>query len=105
VIGPFGDNVFIDWYAGMPPYTVTPLEGIRNKVGPGVRVRYAPTTTTATPPTSPPNPTWPLSSWATIPPATRRSAGDARLLPSEGKEAVDRKAIDLDPAQLNLIRA
>jgi len=25
-------------------------------------------------------------------------------LPSEGKEAVDRKSIDLDPAQLNLIR-
>jgi len=26
----------------MPPYAVTPLEGIRNKVGPNVRVRYAP---------------------------------------------------------------
>ena len=42
VIGPFGDNVLIDWYAGMPPYSVTPLEGIRSAAGPGVRVRYAP---------------------------------------------------------------
>src|SRR5208283_118015 len=24
IIGPFGDNVLIDWYAGMPPYAVTP---------------------------------------------------------------------------------
>jgi len=42
VIGPFGDSVLVDWYSGMPPYAVTPLEGIRNKVGPNVRVRYAP---------------------------------------------------------------
>jgi len=42
VIGPFGDRVFIDSYAGIPPYSVTPLEGIRSKVGPNVRVRYVP---------------------------------------------------------------
>jgi hypothetical protein len=27
------------------------------------------------------------------------------MLPNEGKEALDRKAIDLDPAQLSLIRS
>jgi beta-glucosidase len=41
VIGPRADQVLLDWYSGTPPYAVTPLAGIRNKVGPGVRVRYA----------------------------------------------------------------
>jgi beta-glucosidase len=41
VIGPRADQVLLDWYSGTPPYTVTPLAGIRNKVGPGVEVRYA----------------------------------------------------------------
>lgn len=41
VIGPRADEVLLDWYSGTPPYTITPLEGIKNKVGPGVEVRYA----------------------------------------------------------------
>ncbi|HKG12097.1 MAG TPA: glycoside hydrolase family 3 C-terminal domain-containing protein, partial [Pyrinomonadaceae bacterium] len=41
VIGPRADEVLLDWYSGTPPYTVTPLEGIKKKVGPGVEVRYA----------------------------------------------------------------
>ncbi|HYJ48135.1 MAG TPA: glycoside hydrolase family 3 C-terminal domain-containing protein, partial [Pyrinomonadaceae bacterium] len=41
VIGPYANQVLLDWYSGTPPYTVTPLEGIRNKVGAGVRVDYA----------------------------------------------------------------
>ncbi|HJQ30756.1 MAG TPA: glycoside hydrolase family 3 C-terminal domain-containing protein [Pyrinomonadaceae bacterium] len=41
VIGPRADEVLLDWYSGTPPYTVTPLEGIKEKVGPGVEVRYA----------------------------------------------------------------
>lgn len=41
VIGPHADEVLLDWYSGTPPYTVTPLRGIREKVGPNVRVDYA----------------------------------------------------------------
>jgi beta-glucosidase len=41
VIGPRADEVLFDWYSGSPPYSVSPLEGIRNKVGPGVKVNYA----------------------------------------------------------------
>ena len=41
VIGPRADEVLLDWYSGTPPYTVTPLQGIRDKVGPGVEVKYA----------------------------------------------------------------
>ena len=41
VIGPLADSVHWDWYGGTPPYTVTPLEGIRKEVGPDVKVNYA----------------------------------------------------------------
>jgi beta-glucosidase len=41
VIGPRANEVLLDWYSGTPPYTVTPLEGIRKKVGPAVRVSFA----------------------------------------------------------------
>ncbi|HEX8474525.1 MAG TPA: glycoside hydrolase family 3 C-terminal domain-containing protein [Pyrinomonadaceae bacterium] len=43
VIGPRADEVLLDWYSGTPPYVVTPLQGIRNKVGAGVEVRHAAT--------------------------------------------------------------
>ena len=41
VIGPLADSIHWDWYGGTPPYAVTPLQGIRDEVGPGVKVTYA----------------------------------------------------------------
>ncbi len=41
MIGPRADVVYSDWYAGTPPYAVTPLQGIRNAVGNGAEVRFA----------------------------------------------------------------
>ena len=41
VIGPLADSVHWDWYGGTPPYAVTPLDGIKAAVGPGVTVNYA----------------------------------------------------------------
>jgi beta-glucosidase len=41
VIGPLADSVHWDWYGGKPPYAVTPLQGIKNAVGPNVKVNYA----------------------------------------------------------------
>ena len=41
VIGPLADVVHWDWYGGTPPYTVTPLQGIKTEVGSGVKVNYA----------------------------------------------------------------
>ncbi len=40
VIGPRGNEVVRDWYGSTPPYTVTPLEGIKNKLGAAVGVQY-----------------------------------------------------------------
>jgi beta-glucosidase len=31
VIGPWADTVALDWYSGTPPFTVTPLAGIRSR--------------------------------------------------------------------------
>ena len=41
VIGPRANEVLLDWYSGTPPYTISPLEGIKNAVGPSVKVNYA----------------------------------------------------------------
>ena len=41
VIGPLADSVHWDWYGGTPPHAITPLEGIRNAAGPGLKVNYA----------------------------------------------------------------
>ena len=104
VIGPFGDRVFIDSYAGIPPYTVTPVEGIRNKVGPNVRVRYVPNDTHSNAVN--------LAAESDVAivfvgnhPTCYPQYEPCTTLPNEGKEALDRKAIDLDPAQLSLIRS
>ena len=41
VVGPLADQVLIDLYGGPMPYAVTPLQGIRNRVGSAVTVNYA----------------------------------------------------------------
>jgi beta-glucosidase len=104
VIGPNANQVISDWYGGKPPYKVTALDGIRAKVGAGVQVQYALDNSNGE--------------------AVRiASAADAAIVlvgnhpycgttnwascPSQydGKEAVDRKAIDLKPEQMSLIQS
>ncbi len=41
VVGPLADSVHWDWYGGIPPHAVTPLQGIKDEVGPGIKVNYA----------------------------------------------------------------
>src|ERR1019366_947967 len=41
VIGPRANAVALEGYSGLPPYTVSPLDGIKKAVGPGVVVNYA----------------------------------------------------------------
>jgi beta-glucosidase len=41
VIGPLANSVHWDWYGGTPPHTTTPLDGIRNEVGSGIKINYA----------------------------------------------------------------
>ncbi|HWA77424.1 MAG TPA: glycoside hydrolase family 3 C-terminal domain-containing protein [Polyangiaceae bacterium] len=41
IIGALADQVLCDWYSGTPPYTVSPLAGIRAALGPAVSVSSA----------------------------------------------------------------
>ncbi|RKR10474.1 beta-glucosidase [Flavobacterium sp. 90] len=41
IIGLRADEVLLDWYSGTPPYTITPLQGIKNKLGNNVEILYA----------------------------------------------------------------
>jgi beta-glucosidase len=41
VIGPLADSIHWDWYGGIPPHAITPLQGIKDEVGPSVTVNYA----------------------------------------------------------------
>lgn len=38
VIGPLEKTLYTDWYSGAPPYRVTPLDGIRERLGAGATV-------------------------------------------------------------------
>ncbi len=98
VIGPRAGEVLLDWYSGTPPYTVTPLTGIRDKVGPDVTLTFATdnedgkavklareadvaVVCVGNHPTG-------NAGWAQCP------------TPSDGKEAVDRRAIVLEQEAL-----
>jgi beta-glucosidase len=41
VIGPLADSIHWDWYGGIPPSPVTPLQGIKDLAGTAVKVNYA----------------------------------------------------------------
>lgn len=98
VVGKRADEVLLDWYSGTPPYTVSPLEGIRNLAGDGIEIMYAENNAdgkavdiarkadvvlviTGNHPTCD-------AGWAQCP------------LPSEGKESVDRQSLTLEEEDL-----
>ena len=41
VIGSWVGEVLLDWYSGTPPYAVSILDGLKEAVGPGIKVLYA----------------------------------------------------------------
>jgi len=98
VIGPRANVVLQDWYSGDPYYAVTPLRGIKNKVGKDIQVLYHPNN---------------HSDSAVL--AARKSdfvivvvgnhpTGDAEWakcpVPSDGKEDVDRLSLSLEQEDL-----
>lgn len=100
VIGPRADRVLLDWYSGTPPYTISPLEGIRQKVGSQVNVSYATNNDNGE--------AVKLARAADVAivcvgnhPNGGDGVGWAKVsYPSEGREAVDRKAITLEQEEL-----
>lgn len=95
VLGPLADTVALDWYSGTPGYTITPIEGIRAKLeGTGVTLNYVPKTA----PIEEAIAAAKKSDVAVVFVGNHPTcdAGWARCPePSDGKEAIDRKSIDL----------
>jgi beta-glucosidase len=98
VIGPYADQVALDWYSGTPPYTVSALEGIRNKLGKSVKVNFARDNTD--------DAAVKLARSASVAVVVvgnhpTCNAGWAKCpLPSDGKEAIDRTSITLEQEEL-----
>jgi beta-glucosidase len=104
VIGINGNEVFPDWYAGIPPYTVSPLDGIRAKVGPAVHVRYLRDNINNRAAANMAGECDAAIVFVGNNPTCGAAFGRG-CLPSEGKEAVDRKEIDLPRDQVSLVNA
>ncbi len=98
VIGPYADQVALDWYSGTPPYSISPLAGIKAALGKNVRVDFVANNdgdaavnaarladvaivVVGNHPTC-------NAGWAKCP------------LPSDGKEAIDRSSITLEQEEL-----
>jgi beta-glucosidase len=101
VVGQRSSDVVADWYSGAFPYAVTPLDGIRNKVGPGVRVNFALNNDNSAAVEAAK-----VSDVAIVVIGNHPTcdAGWAKCEPlSDGKESIDRRSIELQPAQEQLI--
>jgi beta-glucosidase len=98
VIGPFADQVLLDWYSGTPPYSVSALEGIRDGAGKGIKVLFNDGTDPAQAAA--------LAAKADVAIVVvgnhpECNAGwDICPTPSNGKESVDRKTIVLEQEEL-----
>jgi beta-glucosidase len=108
VIGPLSNRVLLDWYSGTPPYTVSPREGIENVANanpfPGrsrVGVSWVGDMSEAALEMA-------RSRDVAVVCVGNHPEGNAGwevvTSPSEGKEAVDRKAITLPPGQEEFVR-
>jgi len=99
VIGPWANDVLLDWYSGTPPYSVTALQGIREAAGAGAKVVFDKGTDPAAAAA--------LARTADVAivvvgnhpycNATKWAQCD---IPSNGREAVDRKTIVLEQEDL-----
>jgi beta-glucosidase len=98
VIGPYADQVALDWYSGTPPYAISVLDGIRNKLGKQVQVSFAHDNTN--------NEAVQIARSADVAivvvgnhPTCHAGWGQCPL-PSDGKEAIDRQSITLEQEEL-----
>ena len=98
VIGLRADQVLLDWYSGTPPYMITPLQGIKNKLGSNVEILYAKNNADGKAAT--------IAKKADVVivvvgnhPVCNAGWNDCPV-PSEGKEAVDRQSLTLEQEDL-----
>jgi beta-glucosidase len=100
VIGPRANEVLLDWYSGTPPYRVTPLEGIKNVVGPGVNVGFAANNDQGAAAKLARASDVAIVCIGNHPNGGFDSVWAKVSTPSEGREAVDRQSITLEQEEL-----
>ncbi len=103
VIGVNGNEVIPDWYAGALPYAVTPLDGIRAKVAPTVHVRWVRDNKDNRMAANVAADSDVAIVFVGNNPTCGGGFGGRGCLPSEGKESIDRKEIDLPKEQVDLV--
>jgi beta-glucosidase len=98
IIGNRADEVLLDWYSGTPPYTITPLEGIKRKLGNNVEILYAKNNIDGKAAEIAKKADAVIVILGNHPVC---NAGWANCpVPSEGKEAVDRQSLTLEQEDL-----
>jgi beta-glucosidase len=94
VIGPWADQVLLDWYSGTPPYAISALQGIREGAGSAINVLFADG--------SDPAAAAALARKADVAIVVVGNHPECNAgweqcpTPSNGKEAVDRKTVSLE---------
>jgi beta-glucosidase len=99
VIGPRANEVDLDWYSGLPPYSITPLDGIRNRFA-GKTILYAENNDN--------NDAAAIARLCDVaivcvgnhPFGGKYARWGEVSVPSEGREGVDRKSISLEQEEL-----
>jgi beta-glucosidase len=99
VIGPMANDVLLDWYSGTPPYKVTPLQGITNACGKNVKIIYAGENLTDRAVDAAKSADVAIVLVGNHPIG---ATGEWKIspVPSDGKEAVDRKSLSLEQEDL-----
>ena len=94
IVGPYGDEIVQDWYSGTPSYETTILQGIRNAVGKDTEVLYFKNNRMGEAARAAADADIALVCVGNHPYGTRRDWFFCPV-PSDGREAVDRKSMML----------
>jgi beta-glucosidase len=97
VIGPWANTVALDWYSGTPPFAVTPFEGVRRRVA-GASVVFDEGKDEAAAAALAARSQVAVVIVGNHP--TCNAGWNQCALPSEGKEAIDRKSLTLSDESL-----
>lgn len=100
VIGPRANEVLLDWYSGTPPYRISPVDGIKSKVGGDVTVNSTTNGDSAEAVKLARSSDVVILCVGNNPIGVPDGAWARVSVPSEGREAVDRKSITLEQEDL-----
>jgi beta-glucosidase len=100
VIGPRANEVLLDWYSGTPPYRISPVEGIRNKLGAGMTVNSTTNDDNAEEVKLAQQSDVAIVCVGNNPIGVPDGEWGKVSAPSEGREAVDRESITLEQEEL-----